>query len=54
MRRLPAKLRDTVIVSWDRKVPAKIIRRGPEVSEVQFADGRVRFIPNDQLTEDDD
>lgn len=38
-----------VKVKWDPDVPATIIRHGDEVSEVKFSDGRIRFIPNDQL-----
>jgi len=38
-----------VIILWDPDKPAKLIRLGEQVSEVQFADGHRQYLNNDQL-----
>ncbi len=43
------KEKDRVTLTWDKEVAGTVVRAGEQVSEVKFDDGRVRFIPNEQL-----
>jgi hypothetical protein len=39
-----------VKIKWAKKRPAKVVAKGPEVSEIKWLDtGQVQAIPNDQL-----
>ena len=45
----PLKEGSRIMVRWHPEWFGRIVRLGPEVSEVKFDDGIRRFIPNEQL-----
>lgn len=45
----PPERREPVLVTWDPECPAVCVTPGEQVSEVRFADGRERFLPNREL-----